>query len=316
MRFKSRKTDGYQVFAVAGTNTVSFGIDADGADTKGLLGFAVERSDPKEHERYFMFGFKVFPSVIPNPDANTVVKTFDQPVQSFVWDDFTAKDGRAYEYFFHPLKGTPKNLDRSARPISIAVRTEPLFSDLEHDVFFNRGVASSQAYAREFQNKKPDDLVPPAKRKRALEWLSRKLDDALLKFIANARKNDTLLCCFYEFRYRPVADTLRKALDRGADVRLIVDAKVNETTDKDGTFHESFPREDNLRMLEAAGLPTKEWDSTRPTTSTKRGDRSCAARCTSGRRRRTRERWASTSTSATFTRSSCSWTPSARTRSW
>jgi phosphatidylserine/phosphatidylglycerophosphate/cardiolipin synthase-like enzyme len=258
MRFKSRKTDGYQVFAVSGTNTISFGIDFDDADTKGLLGFAVERSDPKEKERYFVFGFKVFPSVIPNPDEHTSVKTFDQPVQSFVWDDFTAKPDRAYEYFFHPLKGTPKNLDRSARAISIAIRTEPLFSDLEHDVFFNRGVASSQAYAREFQNKKPDDLVPPAKRKQALEWLSRSLDEALLKFIANARKNDTLLCCFYEFRYRPVADALRQALDRGVNVRLIVDAKVNETTDKDGTFHESFPREANLRMLKDAGLPTKD----------------------------------------------------------
>ena len=68
----------------------------------------------------------------------------------------------SYEYIFHPLKGTPKNLDRSAKPISIAVRTEPLFSDLEHDIFFNRGVASSQAYAREFDNKPPDKL-PPAK---------------------------------------------------------------------------------------------------------------------------------------------------------
>jgi hypothetical protein len=120
-----------------------------------------------------------------------------------VWDDFTAKPGPGYEYIFHPLKGTAKNLDRSAKPISIVVRTEPLFSDLEHDIFFNRGVASSQAYAREFDNKPPDKL-PPAKREKAKEWLSRNLDEAMLKFIANAKKNDTLLCCFYEFRYLPV----------------------------------------------------------------------------------------------------------------
>src|SRR5262245_49925446 len=119
MRFKSEKTDGYQVFAVSGTNTVSFGIDFAQADTKGLLGFAVARCDPTENERYFMFGFKVFPSVIPHPDNKTTVNTFDQPVQSFVWDDFTAKPDRRYAYFFHPLKGTPKNLDRSARPIAI-----------------------------------------------------------------------------------------------------------------------------------------------------------------------------------------------------
>lgn len=260
MRFKSRKTDGYQVFAVSGTNTVSFGVAFEDADTKGLLGFAVERSDPAENERYFMFGFKVFPSVIPNPNATTTVKTFDHPIQSFVWDDFTAKPDRSYQYFFHPLKGTPKNLDRSGKPIVIDVRTEPLFSTLEHDVFFNRGVASSQAYAREFENKKPDQL-PPEKQAKAREWLSRKLDDAILKFISNAKKNDTLLCCFYEFRYLPVAAELKKALDRGVMVRLIIDCKVNETTDKKGVFHESFPREDNLRTLKDAGLPTPSQDA-------------------------------------------------------
>jgi hypothetical protein len=41
-------------------------------------------------------------------------------------------------------------------------------------------------------------------------------------------------------------------------VRLIVDAKVNESTDKKGKFHPSFPREDNLSMLKAAGIPRKE----------------------------------------------------------
>ena len=259
MRFKSKKVGGYQVFAVSGTNTVSFGIDPTDADTKGLLGFAVERSDPAEKQRYFVFGFKVFPSVIPHPDGKTVVKTFDHPIQSFVWDDFTAKDGRTYEYFFHPLKGTPKNIDRSAAPIPIKVRTEPLFSDQEHDVFFNRGVASSQAYTREFKNKSPEQLDKIDKKEgdRAREWLSRRLDDAILKFIANARKGDTLLCCFYEFRYLPVAKALKEALVRGVAVQLLIDGKVNETTDKKGVKHESFPREDNLRMLATAKLPKK-----------------------------------------------------------
>jgi phosphatidylserine/phosphatidylglycerophosphate/cardiolipin synthase-like enzyme len=257
MRFKSQKTDGYQVFAVSGTNTVSFGIDADGADTKDLLGFAIERHDPTENERYFMYGFKVFKSVIPAPDKSTTVSTFDHPIQSFVWDDFTAKPKREYEYFFHPLKGRPKNLDRTGRPIAITVRTEPLFSDEEHDVFFNRGVASSQAYARKFDNKPPDKIENPKKRAAAKQWLSRELDEAILKFIERAKNGDTLLCCFYEFRYRPVADALKQALDRGVKLQLIVDAKVNESKDKKGKVIESFPREENLRMLRAAKIPRK-----------------------------------------------------------
>lgn len=256
MRFRSTRVGGYLVLAVSGVNTVSFAIDASQADTGGLLGFAVEREDPTENERYFMPGFKVFPEVIPNPDEHTKVSTFDHPVQSFVWDDFTAKAGRTYRYHFHPLKGKPKNLDRSAPPVSIEVRTEGQFDpQLDHEVFFNRGVAGSQAYAREFGNKAPEKLPEP-KRQRALDWLSRDLDNALLRFIAEAAPGDTLLCCYYEFRYPPAALALKDALQRGVHVQLIVDAKVNESTDKKGVFHESFPREENLRLIDATGLST------------------------------------------------------------
>lgn len=256
MRFKSSKTGGYRIFAVSGTNTISFAIDASDANTKGLLGFAVERFDPTENERYFVPGFKVFGTVIPEPDEKTTVSTFDHPIQSFVWDDFTAKPDRDYEYAFYPLHGKPKNLDRSRPPIRIAVRTEPDVSDLTHDVFFNRGVASSQAYTRRFGNKPPDQQETPEKCLEALQWLSRDLDEAILRFIKGAKKNDTLLCCFYEFRYEPVARALKDALDRGVALKLIVDAKVNEHTDKDG-FHPSFPRLDNLAMLKKVGIPRK-----------------------------------------------------------
>ena len=256
MRFKSKPTNGYQVFAVSGVNTISFAIDAVGANTAGLLGFAVERLDPTENEQYYMYGFKVFQSVIPQPTPQTVVSTFDHPVQSFVWDDFTAKPARKYKYIFHPLKGRPKNLDRNEPPIEISVETEPLFDDAAtHQVFFNRGVASSQAYVRRFGNLKPDDQPTPAKRQEAYDWLSRELDDAILKFIAAAQNGDTLLCCFYEFRYKPVVEALNDAIGNGVNVQIIVDAKVNEYTDKGGVFHESFPRKENLEMIQSVGLP-------------------------------------------------------------
>jgi phosphatidylserine/phosphatidylglycerophosphate/cardiolipin synthase-like enzyme len=255
MRFKSSVTGGYQVFAVTGVNTISFAIDASAANTAKLLGFAVERIDPTENEQYYMQGFKVFPSVISQPTPHITVSTFDHPVQSFVWDDFTAKPGRKYKYIFHPLKGKPKNLDRISTPIEIEVKTEPLFDDTaKHQVFFNRGVASSQAYERKFGNHKPDDLSP-AKRQEALDWLSRELDDAILKFIGAAKSGDTLLCCFYEFRYAPVAQALKDAIGRGVNVRIIVDCKENGYTDDKGKDHPSFPREENLALIKSVGLP-------------------------------------------------------------
>ena len=202
-----------------------------------------------------MRGFKVFKSIIPKPNSKTEVSTSDHPVQSFVWDDFNAQPDTIYDYEFHPFRGTPANLDRTAAPIPIRIRTEPLFSTQEHDVFFNRGVASSQAYARKFGNKRPDRQPTIKKQEEALQWLTRELDDAALKFIEGAKSGDQLLCCFYEFRYRPVADELKNAIDRGVDVRIIVDAKVNEFTDKDGVFHKSFPREENLQMIADAKIP-------------------------------------------------------------
>ncbi len=147
MRFKSSESGPYQIFAVSGVNTISFGIRASETVRSGLLGFAVERIDPAENERYFMSGFKVFRSVIPVPTPETFVSTGNHPIQSFVWDDFTAKLDREYEYLFYPIKGTPKNLDRSTPPIPIRIRTEPLFSNERHDIFFNRGAASSQGSA-------------------------------------------------------------------------------------------------------------------------------------------------------------------------
>ena len=231
---------------MSGVNTVSFAIVAGREMKKGLLGFAVERIDPEEDERFFVNGFKVFRSVIREPDEKTAVSTFDHPVQSFVCHDFTAKPDRTYEYRFHPLKGKPKNLDRSARPLSLRVRTEPLFSDGGHDVFFNRGVASSQAYRRRFGRTPIHKLQPETLRAEALAWLSRDLDDALLRFIDSCPRGDGLLCCFYEFRYEPVAKALVAAIERGVDVRIIVDAKKNE---------KGFPRTDNLAMLRKVGIP-------------------------------------------------------------
>lgn len=122
-------------------------------------------------------------------------------------------------------------------------------------MFFNRGVASSQAYERRFDKLKPNEL-PTEKGKEAIQWLTRDLDEAILRFIGNAKPGDTLLGCFYEFRYLPVAQELKAAIDRGVDVQLIIDGKVNEHTEK-GKLVKSFPREDNRKMLKDAGIPAK-----------------------------------------------------------
>ncbi|HKR81421.1 MAG TPA: phospholipase D-like domain-containing protein [Candidatus Saccharimonadales bacterium] len=246
MRFVSRKTNGYKVYAASGTNSVSFAIGFDDANTKDLLGFAVERHDITENERFFMQGFKVFAEVIPAPNQNTVVSTYDHPIQSFVWDDFTGKPDHSYEYFFYPVKGTPRNLDHSESPIKIAVQTEPLHSKTDkHDVFFNRGVASSQAFARRFHNTSPDKAADPKEAQAIFAWLARDLEPALRDFIGQAQKGDSLLACMYEFHYQPIVDAFKQAIDRGVQVKIIIDAKNNSA---------KFPRDDNLEAIKKAGI--------------------------------------------------------------
>jgi PLD-like domain len=138
-----------------------------------------------------------------------------------------------------------KNIDRSAHPLTITVHTEPLFTDGEHDVFFNRGVASSQAYERNFGSE-PIDKMKPDKREKAIAWLTRDLDEALLRFIDNTKNGDRLLGCFYEFAYPPASDALVGAIKRGVDVHIVVDLKDNS---------DQFPIEENLAELNRSKFP-------------------------------------------------------------
>lgn len=71
----------------------------------------------------------------------------------------------------------------------------------------------------------------------------------MLRFIDQAETGDTLLCCFYEFRYEPVIEALRAAVERKVTLKLIVDAKENQTSDK-----KAFPREENLHQIKQADL--------------------------------------------------------------
>jgi len=138
--------------------------------------------------------------------------------------------------------------------VAIRVRTEPLFSALEHDIFFNRGVASKPGlHARVRQQE-----ARPAHGRQAREGQGMAEPSARRRhpeFIADAGPDDTLLCCFYEFRYQPVAEALAAALKRGVDVQLIVDAKKNKPKDAKGKATPSFPRTENLAMIEKVGIP-------------------------------------------------------------
>ena len=173
---KSLTNGTLRVRAIAGTYVVILAWDfAPGEEARheGLLGFAIERTELKQGgavvERYWMRSIKRFREKDRGLPPGTPVSTADHPIQSFQWGDYTAQAGRTYRYRIVPAYGTPKRLaldDAAAVTVEIATEAEFLLDpDAEndtsrHDIYFNRGVIGSQAYARQFENAEPDPTSP------------------------------------------------------------------------------------------------------------------------------------------------------------
>lgn len=226
-----RKTvAGISVHAITGTYVVTLGMNASAEARKGLLGFALRRTDKDAHSQRWMRGMRTFQAVYPNPPEGTLVSTRKHPIQDFLWSDFTAKAGREYLYEVVPVRGHPEEL-QYGRPVQIFVSMERE-RDGNHEVWFNRGVIGSQAYARQFGNKDPQKLKGE-ERKRAYRWLSRGLCEAMCHFIRRARTDEfALRAAVYEFSYEPIIAEFRDALKRCRDVQIMYDARIRKTKGK------------------------------------------------------------------------------------
>jgi len=240
MRFKHSATQ-LSVRAIAGNHAVILAWDIRNFDTHDLLGFAVERTEFHGNtlvERYFLRGIKRFEDKDKGLPAGTPVPTSEHPIQSFQWGDYTIKPATRYSYRVVPATGAPKALTlRDDVAVAVEVKTEPLYDGV-HAIFFNRGVAGSQAYAREFPDPTPDITDPLSPQ---MAWLSRGLYEALVKFIGRARsKRWALRAALYEFHYDPVGDAFKTALDKKADLKILYD--------------EPNYGDENKKMIDALGL--------------------------------------------------------------
>jgi phosphatidylserine/phosphatidylglycerophosphate/cardiolipin synthase-like enzyme len=205
------------VQAVAGTHTVLLGFDLD--DPTGCLGFAIHRTDHTANESRWLRGMKTFESVVPDPPPGSDWPTNEHPVQGFQWGDYAARPGHVYTYAVSAVGGSAAAPVLTAT-VSLEVRTE-VEDDGEHGVWFNRGVAGSQAFARQFAGwvptSTPDESHP------AMVWLSRGLGEALLAFVGEALDGGwSLRGAFYEFTWGRGLEAFAAARDRGVDIRLVV----------------------------------------------------------------------------------------------
>jgi phosphatidylserine/phosphatidylglycerophosphate/cardiolipin synthase-like enzyme len=223
--------------AIAGTYVALFGISvkADAADD--LLGFSIERLDQATGKKAFLDNFLLFEQNDKGPDSDHSSEL--NPFQAFVWGDYTVKPGRDYTYSVSSRHGTPGHMS-IGDTVELEVRTESV-SDGEHSIFFNRGAASSQAYATRFPA-----LHGKAPTGEARAWLSRGLEEAILDFIGQAKGAGWgLRASIYELQYQPVLEAFKAAAERGADVKVVWDDIDNK---------EDHPRAQNAAAIKAAGI--------------------------------------------------------------
>lgn len=231
--------------AIAGSYVVLFGMSLDGPVPDDFLGFSIERSSggksvPLDNFVLFEENFKGAAS-----DHSSV----ENPFQAFLWGDYTPKPDKAYVYRVSSRFGTPGTLT-TGDTVELSVTTEAV-DEGEHAIFFNRGAATSQAYALKFpdqQGKKPEG--------EALTWLSRGLEEALLAFIKQAEGPEWgLRAAIYELQYAPVLEAFGAAAKAEADVKVIFDDIDNSepATEKHGAV-ESQPSTNNLEAIEEAGI--------------------------------------------------------------
>jgi phosphatidylserine/phosphatidylglycerophosphate/cardiolipin synthase-like enzyme len=254
MRFTTPEAD-FRARVIAGTHTVLIALTCKDSLRNGLLGFAFKRElvDGPNPGPKWLPSLKVFKSIVPDPSKavdpvtgkRLRFSTWEHPIQSFLWSDYSAKPNTRYKFTIVPMYGQPGAL-QPRQGLSFEVKTEKEF-DQGHGVWFNRGAIASQAFADRFENKPPED--PDNPKDEETEWLSRGLLDACLNFINETPKSDALRVAAYEFTYKPVLDALKNAIDRGVDVRIL----YHDTSKSTGT-----EKGENETAIAAAALPKKK----------------------------------------------------------
>lgn len=270
---RSRKENSeLSVHAVAGTHVVILGLNLKDDDVSGnnstpptlstmfsAMSVAddnsgaggdkiVTNSSSKTSSRDLFVGF-----AIDRRDLSTLESislNFDnKPIKKFHYGDYTVVPGHQYQYSVRRMIEAPSRSSYSffsrpkfvtvGSPLVVTVTTEDP-STGEHGVYFNRGVAGSQAYAEKFGEfrrwhkvKKygtpqwsstinPLSIPNPAKRKEACSWLSRGLEEALLEFISQASDDRwQIRATAYELTHPEIVHAFAAAVERDVDVKII-----------------------------------------------------------------------------------------------
>ena len=156
-----------------------------------------------------------------SPTRTRMSRTFAHPIQSLVWDDFTAK----------PATTTRTSSIRWRARRRISTGHGRRSRSCQHRAAGRRAATTCSSTAAWLepgvrapvrQPVRPDEQPSQSKRRdEALQWLSRDLDEAMLALRRRAAAGDAVCCAAStsSASARPLTE-LAKAINRGVDVRL------------------------------------------------------------------------------------------------
>ena len=100
-----RKSSGLvTVRAISGTHVIFLAFSMKESDAKGLMGFAIQRTDLTDDETIWLRGNKTFASIRPSTGIEDA-SSHEHPFQAFQWADYSAKPGYRYRYRVIPMYG-------------------------------------------------------------------------------------------------------------------------------------------------------------------------------------------------------------------
>lgn len=230
-KLKTNSQDDFRVKAYAGTNGVLLAFDLAASRRQGLLGFAIEQKEGAKKWQWLLNSLTFPDRAHTLPKWNATPSNI-APIQKFRWADYSIEANTTCKYRVHLVYGTP-DAPALGESLEVAVTTDD-GKPKDHRVIFNRAVAASQSFGRQFP--KLDALLSanqdlpiedwPAKPR---DWLQHGLLDQILSFIERA-KNDkwTLDIAIYEYELKVIVDAVNAAHKRGVQVRVLYHAKAGD----------------------------------------------------------------------------------------
>ena len=222
----SNADDTFRVKAYAGTNGVLLAFDLDEQRKTNLLGFGIQQKEQGRAWQWLLSSL-TFPG-----KAHTIAKwgatpSNLAPFQKYRWADYSIEPGTTCSYRVHLMYAGQAAPGES---LELTVKTDD-GRPAGHKVQFNRAVAASQSFGRQFPEvdqllSEQKDLAIEDWPDKPRKWLEHGLLDTILNFIARAKDDGWALdVAIYEYELKTIVDAVNAARGRGASVRVIYHAK-------------------------------------------------------------------------------------------